>query len=442
MGEIVWDSLTIISEIIPLIDSATYDGSPYLELEEIRETITKSKTTLVQHYQTEINDPAYNICLQGIKNILEKIKSYLENLNLNLSLNGKNVLNENEIKYNKIYIFRNDLLLEYRLRQFIALFPSSNNRENISNIIKDRTCLAFWLTSFGENSLMIPWKHFFKTFEKYLSKNLKPKEKYLKNFLNFTHDDYVTGFEFNMFVRWFGPLCSCTDRLIETIKSGILSGFIPAIEATSILENEGLKTGTFLIRFSKSRIECFALAFVDSQNCIKHSLLKTEPSSGIKVGNLPILYKSLNEFVNDHKNKLTNSCNVCFVGKDNEDLLKVNDELNWDEKNDDLDNNNICSFDNDDNINNNNNNNNNNSSIEKNSIPSINDCNSSIFEPPSDEQNSKNEEDLCVVCMDAPKESIFLECAHFATCKNCASKMKVCCVCRAPIERVVNVFMS
>jgi E3 ubiquitin-protein ligase mind-bomb len=50
--------------------------------------------------------------------------------------------------------------------------------------------------------------------------------------------------------------------------------------------------------------------------------------------------------------------------------------------------------------------------------------------------------DVCVVCEDAKRTTLFLPCAHIATCDLCALKIlnagALCCICRTPIEKVLR----
>lgn len=42
---------------------------------------------------------------------------------------------------------------------------------------------------------------------------------------------------------------------------------------------------------------------------------------------------------------------------------------------------------------------------------------------------------VCVVCLDAPHDVVFLPCAHRCTCSECAAMLQECPVCRAPVKR-------
>jgi hypothetical protein len=48
------------------------------------------------------------------------------------------------------------------------------------------------------------------------------------------------------------------------------------------------------------------------------------------------------------------------------------------------------------------------------------------------------EQEECLLCYDAPKESVFDPCGHFYTCKSCSSKCKLCPICRVPIISLID----
>ncbi len=58
----------------------------------------------------------------------------------------------------------------------------------------------------------------------------------------------------------------------------------------------------------------------------------------------------------------------------------------------------------------------------------------------TDEMGDKDDVNVCVVCMDRPIETVFLECGHLACCRACAAPMQLCPICRRPIARVVQTF--
>jgi hypothetical protein len=48
------------------------------------------------------------------------------------------------------------------------------------------------------------------------------------------------------------------------------------------------------------------------------------------------------------------------------------------------------------------------------------------------------EQEECLLCFDAPKESVFNPCGHFYTCKTCSSKCDKCPICRFPIVSLID----
>jgi hypothetical protein len=58
----------------------------------------------------------------------------------------------------------------------------------------------------------------------------------------------------------------------------------------------------------------------------------------------------------------------------------------------------------------------------------------------------QDEETLCVLCMDAPKDHIIIPCGHQCVCEACAEELKkarssLCPFCRTPINATFKVFL-
>ena len=49
-------------------------------------------------------------------------------------------------------------------------------------------------------------------------------------------------------------------------------------------------------------------------------------------------------------------------------------------------------------------------------------------------EEERQEEKLCVVCLDAEANCLFLNCGHIRVCWDCAEWMETCCMCQVPIE--------
>jgi hypothetical protein len=57
---------------------------------------------------------------------------------------------------------------------------------------------------------------------------------------------------------------------------------------------------------------------------------------------------------------------------------------------------------------------------------------------------AKNEDELCIVCMDAPPTHVAIPCGHQVTCAKCSGMypLRPCIICRKPVTSVIKVYKS
>lgn len=77
------------------------------------------------------------------------------------------------------------------------------------------------------------------------------------------HVGVVSPFKFSQFLRGFGPLKVCIERVNKITSERWFYGCLSRREALLLLA--GQPVGTFLMRFSKSQPGAFALSFVSEQ---------------------------------------------------------------------------------------------------------------------------------------------------------------------------------
>lgn len=58
--------------------------------------------------------------------------------------------------------------------------------------------------------------------------------------------------------------------------------------------------------------------------------------------------------------------------------------------------------------------------------------------PPKIKVYQDTEQEECLICYDAAKESVFNPCGHFYTCHACSARCKTCPVCRHPVLSVID----
>lgn len=52
-----------------------------------------------------------------------------------------------------------------------------------------------------------------------------------------------------------------------------------------------------------------------------------------------------------------------------------------------------------------------------------------------------NDDALCKICFERRKNICFMPCRHVSTCFMCAQKCRRCCICRAPVQQKIKVFL-
>jgi len=288
----------------------------------------------------------------------------------------------------KVKIFRGDFILRQKTDQFIMLYLNPIN--TLTHHIDDEKGKLFWESNFPSKTA-VPWDEFIAKFEKTQKDISLKNDEALKAGIDFTQDGYVSIFEFSVFLKWFGPFDLCCFRMHECFRSGILCGGVPGVEANMLLD--GKPEGYYLIRFSKTTPGAFALTFVDNAHHVKHCLLFHHSNPpGFTLQTPDRVYHSLSEFVSSYKSKLKYPISQV----DRKILSKSNPPPSPKGRSSII--------------------------LHNNTVP--------------------KEPDICIVCMDAIVNTVFLECGHLACCSVCAKALNVCPICRARIARVVLIFRA
>jgi len=398
--DIIWECMNIASRIAKQVENSdnlvpknqTGTVTPVTDLQELTTTVNSVRTTLVPFVTSSkkskiVAEPAFEICIKGIKDTLNELHVFFKDLEKDFSVYTW--------KTQKVKIYQIDFILKQKLDQFSALFNPEEPKDkkkggnNGASLIIDPDGKEMWIKSFGEATIMVPWNVFFSTLEAYLTTSLKEEEEFIKLFIDHTANDHVSSYEFSVFLKLFGPLKGCCTRMLDSLRGGLLCGFVPAVEANLLLE--GKREGTFLVRCSKTQPGSFAVTFVDNMQKVKHCLLYAVHPNGLTLKNPPTVYASLTEFAQAHTNKLKHPLGNPYTKKHNLPDFAFSGKID---------------------------------------TPSSSDSKSSP--EPTNPQ--------CVVCMDAPFETVFLECGHLACCQKCSEKLKLCPICRNTITRVVAIY--
>ncbi|PRP86863.1 RING zinc finger-containing protein [Planoprotostelium fungivorum] len=426
MTDLTWESMNLASRVSKQIENAdslvprhqANAAHPAQDLQELVGTINYVRTALVPFVESSASKAVapegavnyFDICIRGLKDTLNEIFTFMKDLEKEFSVNTW--------KTTKVKLYKLDFLVKQKLDQFIALFtqpemadsakraaidgmPSSRGPPQLEDLIADPEGRSVWIHFFGETVWFVPWADFLTQMENAIGFSMREEEEFIKNTINFTRTNYVSAYEFGVYLKWFGPFSGSFHRLVESIKGGILCGFIPAIEANLLLE--GKREGTYLIRCSKTQPGSFAVTFVDHTAKIKHCLLFSVLPYGLTLKNPPTVYPSLRDFLELHLNKLKHPLGNKWTAK-----MKLPG----------------FAF----------------GQVNSGPRPPM-----AMDEPqgaPGSPKPDTLESNQCIVCMDAPLETVFLECGHLACCQTCSVKLKLCPMCRLPISRVVPIFRA
>ena len=149
---VTWGAVSLISELQTLLE---FSDMPNEDLWEINKSLSRVKQLLSKYLHQRPNITAYDVCLQGIKEVLLKLKMKLTDFDFV----------ENK-KKEKTSILRLDILLIHRSEQFEVMFPIVNNSvvvPDASSLIQSKDGKEFWDYNF-EGELMVYWNTFYKVY--------------------------------------------------------------------------------------------------------------------------------------------------------------------------------------------------------------------------------------------------------------------------------------
>jgi hypothetical protein len=412
----------------------------YHEFKEARQTLDKLKTKLAPFYREDcpITEPSL---LNSINLRLEIIKKHLSELEPEVSFVFFVAI--------KIKVYAADFVIYLELEHISSMFDPK--LKSPLDIFTDNEAKTVWSMVFGDEVAFVPWREFFSKMLQFMKEEWdfdrvynSTETRIIELFTDFTQDGVMSPWKWSIFLKWFGPTNKCFDRLLEAVRTGLLSGPMSAHEAAHVLSEK--PPGYFTIRFSKTQPGSFAVTFKDSKQEIRHSLLHPVEPNGITLKDPPQVFKNLKEFVNFHSRKLRTPIGNAYMSQlgatsSSRNLLgfyaESNDESpipSSEEK--------VTP-----------------SSVESKS-PQMTPPSTSGNTPPASSTSSPSsswtpsntntstsgpppkllDKDLCVVCLDAPRNTVFLECGHVACCKKCSKKLVDCPICRQRITRVIEIF--
>jgi len=130
----IWDCMNIASRIAKQIENTdalvpktqATSVTPVADLQELTTTVNSVRTILVPFVTSSkkskiVADPAFEICIKGIKETLNDLYQFFKDLEKEFSVYTW--------KTQKVKLYQIDFLLKQKLDQFTALFNPEENKE-------------------------------------------------------------------------------------------------------------------------------------------------------------------------------------------------------------------------------------------------------------------------------------------------------------------------
>eukprot|EP00029_Vermamoeba_vermiformis_P002196 TRINITY_DN1257_c0_g1_i1.p1 TRINITY_DN1257_c0_g1~~TRINITY_DN1257_c0_g1_i1.p1 ORF type:complete len:1506 (+),score=435.23 TRINITY_DN1257_c0_g1_i1:22-4518(+) len=153
-------------------------------------------------------------------------------------------------------------------------------KRNYTTVLEDIDGRKLWEEYFEDEGVMVEWNKFTAA----LARKIDIDEEGLLS-LRYVLDNSGTGevtlLKFNEFLKAFGPFKDSIQNLRNVVNNRWFHGFLTSEEAERLLELQQI--GTYLIRFSRSQMGSFALAFVDGTRRINHTLIHFCPPNGYSI---------------------------------------------------------------------------------------------------------------------------------------------------------------
>ena len=232
-----------------------------------------------------LNDTAYNILShiintkhdvtnQAVNFLLEKISKTIQQTVITLT----NAYNKKELLTMNFDIFELTLRRNYqeikslRLLKEMSISPSSMIEEYRGRFLWNKIC--------GKCCELVDWKKLREeVIEPYITRDISILLLILY-FLDYPNTGKISYYQWNLFLRCFGPFDKISSTLEYISQKGFL-GIVNRITANEILDAEG--NGKFLIRLSRTQPKYLAFSAKTYDGSILHFLNKDDDGNIIPV---------------------------------------------------------------------------------------------------------------------------------------------------------------
>lgn len=150
-----------------------------------------------------------------------------------------------------------------------AVAASPPQANDALSAIDDADGAAFWQRSFGAREYKVLFAAFVAQLRQARFEISAKQESSLRDIVDTSGSGYVSVYKFGAFLEGFGPFRACIDNVDAVVNAGWFHWHLSSAEAARLLTNQA--RGTFLVRFSKSKVGSFAIAVKGADGDVKHA---------------------------------------------------------------------------------------------------------------------------------------------------------------------------
>jgi len=208
-------SLVSSLEIIKMLYET---AETYRKLEKINKNILNEFTLLIslkeqiQNSRRTENNPIIDNYLIDINRKLIKFQNIVKDIE------NKNFL-QKIVYTKKIDKIQKEISISIKKLKFLLDIKKDlqdSSKLDVANIIKDPLALKFWENNFGSDKLIVLSNLFFSSLR--LNTSLLSSEiKFIEKFINSDKDEYISAFEFQEWLDYFGDFSVVIQRTIDSL---------------------------------------------------------------------------------------------------------------------------------------------------------------------------------------------------------------------------------
>ncbi len=193
---------------------------------------------------------------------------------LTLMKDGKERMFDESSAYRR-HLTKLSLIFSHMLKDLEAMFPDNLYGADHFQITKSEAA-HWWSLNFGDKAI-VPWQTFRQSLSEMHPIQSALEATALKGTIDLTNNDYVSVFEFDVFVRLFQPWCNILQnwKALAVTHPGYVA-FLTYDEVKALLQNYIHKPGSYVFRLSCTKLGQWAIGYVTTDGQILQTIIQNK----------------------------------------------------------------------------------------------------------------------------------------------------------------------